>query len=285
MNKIVILTGLPRSGSSLSCNILNNYENTLALLEPMDTFPDAEKGKENACTEILEFVLKCRTDVLQRSEVYCRHMNGVIPTNPIDDIASGELRKSVVKPGYLKLNRKFDKNFRLVIKQNAFFTAVLDEIVKLFPCYGIIRNPLSVLASWNTVQLPVNRGHIPMGEKFDLDLYHNLLEISGVLDRQIFILNWFFERFDRYLIPENILKYEDIIDLNGGIFSSLSYNGKLESQINELTSRNTNSLYMDVGIDVLYNRLLESDGMIWKYYDKSDVNSVYHKMNEKFNHR
>ena len=55
-------------------------------------------------------------------------------------------------------DRHLTPGFDLVVKHNALFTALLPDLLSAFPVYGIVRNPLAVLASWNAVNLPVKQG-------------------------------------------------------------------------------------------------------------------------------
>jgi len=281
MYKTILLTGIPRSGSTLSCNILNHYSNTLALLEPMNPSSiDANKGKYDASLKISEFAFESRKNILENGMVLSRHNKGVIPSNPISENATKKLRKQIVKLGNIHIDKNFTNDFTLIIKQNAFFTSILDELIKFFSCYGIIRNPLAVLASWSTVNLPINNGHIPAGEKFDDELFELLAQIECRLDRQIIILNWFFEKFDTFLPKNNIIKYEDIIEQNGHNFERLSFNMHLDKELDDLENKNGNKLYENVDIDKLYNKLLSSKGTFWKYYSKDEITAVYQQIKE-----
>lgn len=281
MYKTIILTGIPRSGSTLSCKILNDYENTLALLEPMNPSSiSAKEGKYKASLKVSEFAFESRKKVLETGLALSRHKEGVISSNFISESSKKELRESIVKLGDIEVNKKLDNNFTLIIKQNAFFTSILDELIIFFPCYGIVRNPLSILASWSTVDLPINKGHIPAGERFDETLFKTLNITEDVLDRQIIILNWFFERFDKYLPKKNIIKYENIIKSNGNNFFDLSFNKKLEKKLDILENKNSSHLYQNVDIDKFYKKLLNSTGVFWKYYSYDDITSVYYEMKE-----
>lgn len=268
--------GVPRSGSTLSCSILNKYINTLALLEPMEPSKiDSKLGKYKAVKYINDFIIDTRNDVLNFSRVQTRHKDGVIPTNPLSNKLSKELRKNIVKVGKIDLVKEYNKDFTLIIKHNALFTALVDELSNFFTCYGIIRNPLSVLSSWNSVDLPVNDGHIPAGEKFDNELKKKLSLMTNKYDRQIVILNWFFSKFDKYLKKDNIIKYEDIIETNGKVFDSISYSAISNDIFEELSSKNNSNLYKYVNIDVLYEKLINSEGLYWKYYTKKSVDVIY----------
>jgi len=281
MYNTIILTGVPRSGSSLACNILNNFKNTIALLEPMKVFDsDPKNGNIGACKDIVNFVFEGRRKVLYEFKVVTGVVDGKIASNTFEETTLNTLRKAIIKNGEIKISREIKPDFHLLLKHPAFFTAILEDLVNFFPCYATIRNPLSILLSWATLDVPVNQGHIPAGERFDQKLQNKLLDIPNVLDRQIVILNWFFEKFDTYLPQENILKYEDTIEQNGLNFKELSYSGILENAIGELKSQNSNSLYKDVDIDLIYNKLLNNSGIFWKYYTVEDINEVYEDLKD-----
>jgi len=139
---------------------------------------------------------------------------------------------------------------------------------------------LSVLASWATVDLPVNKGHIPAGEYFDKKLEKDLSETKDTLDRQIIILNWFFEHFDKFLEKENILKYEDTINENGNNFGKIAYDETKKEFTKNLSTRNSNPVYKKINIDIIYNRLIESKGTFWKYYSINDINDVLKELKD-----
>ena len=89
-----------------------------------------------------------------------------------------------------------------------------------------MRNPLAVLASWQTVDLPVHRGRIPAGEALDRDLHRALEREPAVLGRQLVVLDWFFGRFHAHLDPANILRYEDVVESGGrALFRRLGHAG------------------------------------------------------------
>ena len=83
--------------------------------------------------------------------------------------------------------------FGLLIKHNALFAALLPRLVESFACLALVRNPLPVLASWQTVAFPVYRGRVP----------------------ELIVLDWFFERFEANLPPEAIIRYEDLVESGG----------------------------------------------------------------------
>ncbi|WP_374211886.1 hypothetical protein [Alteromonas gilva] len=101
----------------------------------------------------------------------------------------------------------------LVIKQNALFTALSSHLIAHYPLIAIIRNPVDVLLSWMTVDLPVNKGRLPAGEKFDKHLASLLQQEDDVLQRQLIIYDWFIDKFKHSALE--CIKYEEIVATNG----------------------------------------------------------------------
>jgi len=283
--RTIILTGIPRSGTSLACNLLNKYENTIALLEPMKVFEsDPMKGNLAACKDIVDFVFKSRTDILYKSKITTGQINGKIGDNTFEQKtdATNTLRKAIVKNGELTIEQDVEKDFNLILKHPAFFTVLLDDIQNFFECYAMIRNPLSMLASWNTIDVPINRGRIPAAERYDESLSNMLDSIPDRIDRQIYILNWFFKKYKDCLDNLHIIKYENLIEDNGLSLSELSYNHKIKSghSIQKLQSKNINHQYQDVNVTLLYNKLISDRfGAYLEFYTISEIDEVYEQMN------
>lgn len=276
--KTIILTGVPRSGSSLSCNILNHFENTLALLEPMRVFEsDPAKGKIQACKDVCNFVFESRKKVVYDEKVVTGTINGEILSNTFELSVQNGLRKAIVKNREINMQRDdISKNFTLLLKHPAFFSAILDDLINFFEVYATIRNPLSILASWQTIDVAINRGYIPAGQRFDSDLDNKLNNTSDRLERQMIIINWFFKRYYNYLDSSHIIRYEDVIESNGEIFKPLSYNGIAHQSIAPLNSQNSNKAYINVDIDKLYNAIMKKkDAFYWHYYTPTDIETTY----------
>jgi hypothetical protein len=139
---------------------------------------------------------------------------GLITDNYVGLNFKNGLRQVVAKRGDVQLPARDKNSYALIIKQNALFTALMPELALRFPFICIVRNPVDVLLSWLTVDLPVNRGHIPAGERFDNRLKKALLD-PDCLKRQVIIYQWFIRSFLNSGFP--IVRYEDIVSSNGAI--------------------------------------------------------------------
>ena len=174
------------------------------------------------------------------------------------------------------IDKKLSRNFTLVVKHNALFAALLPRLVLSFSCLGLVRNPLSILASWQTVNLPVHRGRIPEGEALDRHLHSALEQESELLRRQIVVLNWFMARFRNYLAPENVIRYEDLVASGGRIlFRKL---GHPSAGSVSLYNMNYNSVYNNAEIDILLGALLTSGGEWTHFYSHTDCERIADKL-------
>jgi hypothetical protein len=159
-----------------------------------------------------------------------------------------------------------------VVKHPAPFTVILEGLVQRFPSYAVIRNPLAVLAAWNSVVLPVNWGHLLPAEWFDPSFRRALSRISDRFDRQFYILAWFFETYRRVLPSTSILRYEDIVESGGRVLGTIIPEAAHLSV--PLQSRNTSPLYDASLMRVLGERLLKTEGPYWHFYSRESVESL-----------
>ena len=269
--RTILLTGIPRSGTTLCCHLLNQQPNTVALHEPISSESFNNSDRQLAIKVINEFVNSSRTEVLASGLVQSKQLDGSIPSNPVksDD---GHLRKEQVSPGQMRVDETLSDDFLLVVKHNALFTALVNDLVKDFTCYAVVRNPLATLLSWQTVDLPIHQGYVPMGELFDPILQKDLNERETIIDRQLYILRWFYRSFSENLDRKQIIRYEDIVDTNGEALSIvLNHDFKPESK---LVNQNANRLYQDVNIELFLHRLIEEADIYSDFYDTNDLQKL-----------
>ena len=219
----VLLTGVPRSGTTLCCALLNQSPDVLALVEPMRIADFAPaQGQQAACDHIAAFLAATRERALREGRAPSLQREGVIVDNPIGQAATERgTRPRVVQLADVEIGRVLPADFRLVIKHNALFTALLPELCARFAVYAVVRDPLAVLASWNSVELSVREGRVPAGELYDDALRRALDAEPDRLARQLCVLDWFFDRILRHVPAERIIRYEEMVAGRAGAGSSL----------------------------------------------------------------
>lgn len=271
LNKLI--TGIPRSGTTLCCNLLNQCDNTLALHEPIDPQKLTSTEPHLAVQALTQQISMLRQSLESNRPIEHGDKAGIALDNPVGNKANEKgLRSLKASRGKITLPA-IDKSTQLFVKQNALFTALAMELKRQYSVIAIVRNPVDVLLSWMTVDLPVNRGRLPAGEKFDPELAKKLT-IGNVFERQIAIYRWFIEKFKQAHLCQ--VRYEDIIESNGqalysavGITYTTSLNSvertfsastisQIEANWPSILSLGLEASYSEVFLDKRFTQLLSS---------------------------
>ena len=207
-----LITGIPRSGTTLCCHILNQQQNMVALHEPIR--PDQFKVSESSINSfVAERCAALKQAIYEGKEFEHGHKGGLDIDNPVGLEQKQGKRQVVAQRGMVTLSKFANVPISLVVKQNAFFTAYLEQLSAGFDVLCIVRNPVDVLLSWWTVNLPVARGMLPAGSNNNAILRTDLHVAQTVLEKQLVIYQWFINQFTAS--GNKVLKYEDIISSNG----------------------------------------------------------------------
>ena len=271
----VLITGTPRSGTTLLCALLNKLPDTVALHEPMNVWDFPKCRDASAVADVIEsFCAETRTSLHEHGFAMSKHVHGQIPDNvAADQVNRAGTRLRHTEHGPVVVDKPLSQNFDLAIKHPVAFSALLETLVQRFQCFAIIRNPLATLASWNSLAwLNVGKGHAPIGEKLDAELQRDLAAEPDRIERQLRILEWFYDRFRHFLNDNAIVKYEDLIASHGRELAK--FFPEANDLDENLSSKNVNkyydrSLMLDLG-----QRLLRREGPIWHFYSKRDVENL-----------
>ncbi len=271
----IVLTGLPRSGTTLACRLLNTLPNTVALHEPIAPGKFANVEDESAILEGVErFFRKMRRMILKEKVALSKNVDGKITDNAYKQARSeGGLRRQSVRKGTEKgkvvFNKELGENYLLVIKQPALFSTLLPALTVRFPCYAVVRNPLSVLASWNSVDHNVREGRSRGAELYDEGLKRDLASIADRVGRQLHLMSWWYNRFYGTLDEDHIIRYEEIVRSGGRALSVVTPAAQMLHE--PLSSQNLNAAYDRKEMRELGSRLLDSEGAYWHFYSRESV--------------
>lgn len=268
----VLITGIPRSGTTLVCSLLNKVPDVVALHEPMDVWDFAKCRDAASLASVIEnFCGESRRSLREQGFAISKHVGGEIRDNSAVDQAGGRVRKT--EHGKIFIEKQLSENFTLAIKHPLAFTALLRPLSSHFECFAVIRNPLATLASWNSLDwLKVKKGHAPIAEKLDADLAGKLANEPDAIERQIRIVEWSYLRYRELLKPEAVLKYEDLIATRARALARLF---PTASNLDEdLVSKNLNKHYDRALMIDLGKRLLKREGPLWNFYSKTDVEEL-----------
>lgn len=267
----IILTGIARSGTTLTCSLLNRLPRCVALHEPMDPAELVGLGISDAYLDrIAAFFKAQRASLLDTGTAVSKARGGRVPDNPFESAppAAG-LRPSTVENQEVRFDKRLEPGFRLVVKHPNFFTATLEVLLTRYPCYAIVRNPLAALLSWHSIQAPVNDGRLPYGEAFDARLKAALEAEPDRLTRQLIILRWYFSRYAEVLPRHHVIRYEDLVASGGRALAVVDPDAA--SLAEPLESRNTSRLY-DAGlVRRLADHLLADDSIASPFYGRDEI--------------
>ena len=276
----VLITGTPRSGTTLLCSLLNKLPDTVALHEPMNVWEFPNCPDAAAIADVIErFCRDTRKSLLEKGVAVSKHVGGLIPDNvAADQVNRSGTRLRHTEHGPVRIDKPLSEEFALAIKHPVAFTALLGTLSQRFECVAIVRNPLSMLASWNSLAwLNVRNGHAPIGEKLDSQLRQELAAQPDVFERQIHILEWFYKRFREFLPNNAVIKYEDLIASRGR--ELVSFFPEAANLNESLVSKNVNKFYDKAVMQQLGEKLLGRSGIIWDFYQKSDVEKLLAEVN------
>ncbi len=276
----IVLTGPGRSGTTLTCHLLNKLPDTVALAEPLspNRFVDQMPDYDAVCDELEKIYLRMRRRALQEGVVKSKHVGGVVPDNTKGKVDG--VRQRIAVKGDIPVGKDLSPNFSLAIKQPGMFTALLPGLAKRFPCYAIVRNPLAIIASSGSIHAK-RGGKSPSAKmRYDADYRRGVEEAreAGVdkMGQRLQRMHYNFERYQSSLPRENIIRYEDICESNG---RALSVIVPAAAELDEpLENKNVNPLYDREKMLRVGERLLESEGAYWNFYTREDVQGIMDKL-------
>jgi hypothetical protein len=135
-----------------------------------------------------------------------------VPDNWVEEPwASSAKRRVLEERGEIPVGKALSPDFHLVIKHPAEFTALADLLDRRFALFALVRHPLAVLASWQTVDMPVHDGHMPMMECFVPGLTARLDAIPDHVTRQVALMRYLLGVYADFP-HDRVLRCEDLID-------------------------------------------------------------------------
>ena len=254
----------------MTCRLLSEMDDVVALSEPLQLEEFAHAGSTESATAVIEKRFDTiRAGILASGTAPSLQEAGQLGDQRVEPHAAPSgLRRPLAKPGSVPVDKPLGEHFHLVIKQNALFAALLHLLVTRFQCFALIRNPVAVLASWQTVDLPVNRGRVPGAERYDLGLAARLDAEEERLQRQLMILDWFFTRFRTQLPADKIVRYESIIESDGEVLADLLGVHRASAQV--LERYRLKDRFPSLALDTLCDRILAYDGAWQPYYSERE---------------
>ncbi len=214
-----------------------------------------------------------RASILETGEALGRTIDGRIPDdNYLPEPGPDGMRKIAVKSGKFPVPAQ-QAGFTLIIKHAVQGVFALGDMPPEIPAFGIVRNPLAMLVSWMQTDHGVRtQGRCSGIDKMVPEIGRDLKAIPDVLDRQVALVHRVFAEVGTFLMPEEVIRYEEIVESGGAALAKIvpaaaALNVRLEN-------RDMNPVYEPKEMIRLGDRLLASEGAAWAFYRKDEVDAL-----------
>jgi hypothetical protein len=282
-DRCTLLTGISRGGTTLACELLNRLPDVRALDEPMDPNQlireaTRDDGRSLDAARILNgierFAEEQRRSILRRGVALSLNIEGGVFGARVSDARDERgLRQPMGRRGEIPVEPPASPDFKLVIKHPVAFTALLPILRDRFEVFAVVRNPLAVLASWESVPFAQREGRLGLRREIAPEIDARLRETEDRLERQLMLLDWFFASYASTLPRERVVRYEDIVSTGGTALAPLA--ASAAGLRVGLDSRNTALVYDRAHMRQLGSMLLDRDGARWRaYYTRAEIGAL-----------
>lgn len=135
----LLVTGLPRSGTSYLCNLLHRYDDCVVLNEPGDVFAPLTTGR---ISKIATFLRDTRRDVIEGRPIRNKLKDGQVVEDTMECNQRVEYCPAVRSDAFV-----------LGVKNTLSFLSRLDDLREALPearIVACVRNPYDTIASWKS---------------------------------------------------------------------------------------------------------------------------------------
>ncbi|WP_154222855.1 sulfotransferase [Marinicella rhabdoformis] len=263
----VLITGIPRSGTSLVMSLLSKNKANICFSEP--SFMREIKQNANCKADVTnQLILKIdalryQISIGEPVMIRVKKDSHELPDNYFKrDVTNGEtlIQKVSTETQVTLNNSMFDKVF--IIKNNLLFTSCLESLVHPFKVIAIIRDPVSTICSWLSLNIPVSKGRVQSGLKFSKSL-SDMVNAPELLMKQIQIYDWFCYKYRKMEGAISTLKYEELVcqpQLNLNPYLDQSFKFK------EIVNKNNNEFYSTENKKKLEATLLNNEFKNIEYF-------------------
>lgn len=274
----ILLTGIPRSGSSMLCVFLNQIPGVLALNEGLRL--GGLETTQQAREHVYQAYADIRAQVLHNGTAPARHKNGVQVTNHFTREAGQ--RSLMLQKSDIRVDKPLQPDFMLGIKHNAGFTLALEALLVLkWPIFALIRNPLAVLGSWNSLAIPVSQGRVRGMETRAPNLAAQVEAAPDMLRKQVVILDYCFGQYHAFVKPECLLRYEDLCKQPAKVLRKI-VNDRDVSALRPTENLNTSPIYPLNRFPEFEEALCELPEAKWRlFYSEQELRALRAEIEEK----
>ncbi|MDX1975003.1 MAG: sulfotransferase [Rickettsiales bacterium] len=206
----ILVTGIPRSGTTLVSALIDGLPDAVCLNEPDWQAGNFTPNPTNYAKWLVgDFVKVRRRLLLGESVPERRAADGSAVTN----YYKLDPESNAVKTNYttVRFTRPgLSENFSLAIKHNGPYMGALPAIAELawFRIVAVVRNPIDVIHSWRSLDLPISRGEMPNATAYWPALAELTARPMDLLERQVRIYDLICRRLVDLRPYIHLLTYE-----------------------------------------------------------------------------
>jgi hypothetical protein len=240
-----LITGIPRSGTTLITSLIAENQDAVVFSEPewLKLIRQSSKNSLEFTSQLLNYISKLRIDIKLHKPIQLKinPTTQKLPTNYYKRDKSGNV-VTLKDEEKIILENKFAQH-PFYIKSNAQFTACLHDLINSneFKIYCIIRNPISCIMSWRSLNIPVSQGNMKIAEKYSQSFSDFVSGSKDLLHKQVLIIDWFYREFMKHSDSVEIIKYEELLKDTHSIIGRITANSS--PNIIKLASGNKSQHY------------------------------------------
>lgn len=218
MSRDLIITGVPRSGTTLTTALIDSLPDSVGLNEPQwhsDWIWNVE-------TTALDFAKWLVGDF-----AWIRHQ--LLSGKSIPDRRKSESGEAVTDYYKRKRNEKVEntyevidfkreglsKDFLLASKHNGLYVGALKPLCDIghFEVLVVLRHPLDAIMSWRSLpSIPLYEGNMPGALRFWIEMREVVVSDRDVLDKQVELYELLCKRYYKLKKRVKFIRYEDILE-------------------------------------------------------------------------
>lgn len=217
----LLLTGIPRSGTTLSAAMIDSLEDSICLSEPVWQNKRWAKvaSREQFAGLLLRDFQSVRAALGEGKAVLDRRNPDGSPVTNYFARRKGRVGRAFSLLHLAKPN--LTEQFLLAMKHNEGYLAILPELTanSEMPIIAVVRHPVPTILSWRSLAgnaaqqqiLPVSSGRVPALERHWPELAELVARCPELDERQVRLYDLFCARILQFKERIQIVRYEEIV--------------------------------------------------------------------------
>lgn len=217
----VILTGIPRSGTTLAAALIDSLPDTVCLNEPAWQTARVARDAQGFAEWLAGDFAQLRQKLLRGEAVPDRReADGSAVTNYYRAEA-GKMEHTFKVIPFARA--ELTQDFTLAIKHNGPYLAALKPLVesKAYTIIAIVRHPVEVIASWRRLALPISQGRMPNATPYWPRMAQLVASPMDMLEKQVRMYDLMCKRIWDMRESIHVLPYETMVKSPGVIANYL----------------------------------------------------------------